>query len=144
MLLARAYWEGGAHPLPTDDTTLMLLAGLHGRQWSEQRDRVLTAWREIEPKLAAVYAHELKIHEGRLYIARCATEGRRKARLSSKPKMNTEARLEAGSNRLMQSGARLVPQRESLRKDTLSIEGAIIPKRVSRGSDVKFRDSTPA
>jgi uncharacterized protein YdaU (DUF1376 family) len=137
MFLCRAYWQGGAYPMPTDDTTLMLLSGLHTRQWLEQRERVLRAWRAIEPRLASVYAKLEHTRRAQREIGRFGAKAKKAKAL---------ARLNGGKLALdsgaAYSQARLVPQKESLKENTRTTSGDVIPKRVARGNAAKFHDTT--
>lgn len=141
MLLARAFWEGGAHPLPSDDTTLMLLSGLHARQWSEQRERVLEAWKEVQPRLASVYAYT---HARR---AREVLQAKRAGDVARNNKRLREVQA-IGASRLQidsSPGASLVPHKKTLASISHTIEGEIIPKRVKRGViAAKFVDAVVA
>lgn len=131
--LANAFWQGGGKPLPDCDATLSVLAKCHTRRWYLVRAKVLPVWRKLEAELVSVYSDRLRVSESNretaMYAARVRVAGLRR-----------KAELEGGAdpNRV---GARLVPQRESLKENNRSLDGSVIPKRVARGNAVKFHDA---
>ena len=60
---AIAYWAGGCHSFPDDDSSLAALAGIHLTTWTDCKTAVLQAFETIRPQLDQAYAAEDRKHQ---------------------------------------------------------------------------------
>ena len=63
---AIAYWAGGCHSFPDDDSSLAALAGIHLTTWTDCKTAVLQAFEIIRPQLDQAYAAEDAKHLSRV------------------------------------------------------------------------------
>jgi hypothetical protein len=126
--LCLAYWRGGARPLPSDDTTLMLLSGAHLRTWRMVRGRVLGALEALSAGLASVYARD---------VAQRAALCSKMARARALIRTNNKSRCAKGG-----SGAALIPKLATDKNnERVDHVGNVVPARVARGNRPNLRDS---
>ena len=72
---AIAYWAGGCHSFPDDDSSLAALAGIHLTTWTVCKTAVLQAFETIRPQLDQAYAakdaeHLARVRRGQSCIAK--------------------------------------------------------------------------
>lgn len=106
--LAHAFWRSGAHPLPDDDASLAPLAKCYSRRWYDMRSKVLPVWREIEPRLATVYAQRVESVSKQAMGAHKANEARR-AKKAATATLTVAKMLDAATV----AGVQLVPRKRN-------------------------------
>lgn len=69
LALCRAFWAGGARPMPPHDVDLMRLSGCDLRRWRMVREKVLEAFEALKPSLMSVYGQSAQAAATRLAVA---------------------------------------------------------------------------
>lgn len=125
--LAFAYWQGQALEMPTEDSTLAIMARCHQRRWYDCRDRVLPVWQVIRPRLATVYAERVRVLEAKGRGGRTA-RARERERRAAMPNESSDKLSDLGT-----VSAPLIPQPRTIQRESRTNQGDLIPKRALRG-----------
>lgn len=125
--LCRAFWAGGARPLPGNDVDLMRLSGCDTRRWRLVRETVLSVFESLKEPIASVYAETMEMRQNRAKAA----EAMNVARARKKPKLSLVDQTVQGllepAKKFDSTGA------------VYDVNGTAIPRRVIRSHNTAAR-----